>query len=708
MKQLKSKKSVTRNGLFRVVGTIKTADQTALPAGVELSAYAFDIRGQLLGHGPIDAKGSYDITLNLSSPADVQVVVGPTADPQAARRSDGAALKFSARQWEEKDKGFYLQADLTLTPGILQTLFPWRICISGHVRKRLSEESDSACPVPFVKVEIFDVDREWCLWPLIKKWWWHLLDRRVFEIPELLRDPPFPLDPFPGPDPVGPVFEKETVAVVRQTVAGMSPIPEPPQTVAMLGPQPEPPDQPQLAKTLTVAQAAFERVGEFRMLDATLASRLDNLTLTAKLPPWVLLPHCFYSRELICDTMTDETGYFRCCFDWWPMHFRRGRLRFDRRPDIILKITQVIDGVETILYLDPYSSTRWNTTTAHVDLWIDDEEVECGSGESQERPEGAQAFITSIGDTEVYKINQTDGLFAQAPISNLAFGGSLLIYGQFGEDISDGSPIRYYRLSQAKHGSPDEDFVPLTTPLSDTRVNKVTNVSESHALGPMPVNGEPALFEVRNFDDYLWYHPDRLGTWYSWRTEPDTGKYVLRLEVFDENGVKLDSTDIDYRDGTVPPGSVLPAMLNRCDVVVTLDNLAPTVDFDIPAVINSCGVIPWEAVPPLDIDIRVVQENGRLRRWGLQYTKGTVATVHGLDSGVSNNGTPASVTQTVPGAPMLTGLTSTCAFALKLWARSHITDGRITGTSGLPRTIYYRETIKAIVIEKCDPCPPCE
>ncbi|WP_172684042.1 hypothetical protein [Desulfosarcina cetonica] len=51
-------------------------------------------------------------------------------------------------------------------------------------------------------------------------------------------------------------------------------------------------------------------------------------------------------------------------------------------------------------------------------------------------------------------------------------------------------------------------------------MNKATNVSESHALGPMPVNGEPALFEVRNFDDYLWYHPDRLGTWYSWRTNP--------------------------------------------------------------------------------------------------------------------------------------------------------------------------------------------
>ena len=61
--------------------------------------------------------------------------------------------------------------------------------------------------------------------------------------------------------------------------------------------------------------------------------------------------------------------------------------------------------------------------------------------------------------------------------------------------------------------------------------------------------------------------------------------------------------------------------------------------------------------------------------------------------GSSNNGAPAAVNQNVSGAPLLVGLTTTCAFALKLYAYAHIRNGY-----GL---IYYKETIKAIAIEKC-------
>ncbi|HKI81105.1 MAG TPA: hypothetical protein VKA04_05620, partial [Pseudodesulfovibrio sp.] len=78
-----------------------------------------------------------------------------------------------------------------------------------------------------------------------------------------------------------------------------------------------------------------------------------------------------------------------------------------------------------------------------------------------------------------------------------------------------------------------------------------------------------------------------------------------------------------------------------------------------------------------------------------------------LASGSSNNGLPGSVNQTVtggsaapaPGTGMLSGLSSTCAFAAKLWATAHVRDGRTF--------IYYREQLKAIAVEKCPPCPPC-
>ena len=65
----------------------------------------------------------------------------------------------------------------------------------------------------------------------------------------------------------------------------------------------------------------------------------------------------------------------------------------------------------------------------------------------------------------------------------------------------------------------------------------------------------------------------------------------------------------------------------------------------------------------------------------------------GLASGSSNTGSPGSVNAIVSGAPMLVGLNSTCAFALKLWAWPHIRNGY--------GFIYYNEQIKAIAIEKC-------
>ena len=98
-------------------------------------------------------------------------------------------------------------------------------------------------------------------------------------------------------------------------------------------------------------QPAFTRVGEARLMDSSIASRLDKLTLTSKIAPWLIFPHCFYSRAEVCETTTDCDGYFNCCFKWWPFHFRRGRLRFDSCPDIIIKVTQVIDGVPTVIYL---------------------------------------------------------------------------------------------------------------------------------------------------------------------------------------------------------------------------------------------------------------------------------------------------------------------------------------------------------------------
>ena len=688
---------------FLIEGQIQREHSELQTGELKLAAYVFDKAGSLLGSADLDNKGGYSVAARLAQPADVELIVGPAAMPEQIRFSSAYRKSISANEWKGDGAQFRVRFDTLLPVDIWRPWWPLRICVSGHVRKVSQHDGvTDICPVPFVKVEIFDVDREFCYWPFLRKWWELLLDRPVFRIPDLLGDPPIPVPPLPGPDPA-PDLNLSAIKGLRSNIGSsrlervaLNPQPLPPKEASRLfanpgaisgfDPQPDPPSP-------AVFQQAFTRVGEARLIDSSVASRLDKLTLTSKIAPWLIFPRCYYSKAEVCETTTDCNGYFNCCFSWWPFHFRQGRLRFDARPDIIIKVTQVIDGVPTVIYMDPYTSTRWNINNAHIDLFLDNEEIVCGSGNCYEPPSGSPVFFTRIGDDEVYKINQTSGLYNEAPLANVAYGSTLLVYGQFGDNLTTGAPARYYRLSYAKEGS--SEFTPVTASLEDTRVAKSTLFSETHPLGPLTVNGVPALYEVRNFSDYYWYNPDWLGTWYSWLAEADTGKYILRLEVFDQNGVKLTSAmGVDYRDGTVAPPAVLPPMLDRCDLVITLDNKGPVVDLTIPAVLNECGVIPWTSVPPLDFQVNVTQENNRLHSWGLYYTKGVNPTVHYLAGPFTfNGGTPGPITPTVSGAAMLVGLTSTCAFALKLWATAHVRDGR--------NFVFYDEQLKAIAIEKC-------
>ncbi|MFW8600450.1 hypothetical protein ACOHYD_03090 [Desulfobacterota bacterium M19] len=703
---------------FQVDGRIQREQPECQPGELKLSAYLFDKAGMLLGRTDIDQNGKYCIEARLSSPMDVKLVVGPQGDAQQIRHSSAFSHEFSAAEWEAKGRQFRLHYDTLLPLYVWRPWFSNRICISGHVRKvELNDGGQRVCPVPYLKVEIFDVDREACWWPWLRRWWEHLLDRPVIRVPDLLRRPRFPLPPFPGPDPA-PELNLDKITGMGANIdldfmAALSPqarqfstrsLSEPFGSGikrAAINPQPEPPG-------LDFLPSSFMRVGESRLMDSSVAARFDKLTLTSWIAPWFIFPGCFYSKRLVCETTTDCNGFFSCCFNWWPLQFRQGRLRFDSRPDIIVRITQVVNGVASIIYMDPYTSTRWNVTNAHLDLFLDDEEVVCGNGHCHQELSGSPVFFTRVGDDEVYQINQATGLYNDQNLKNVAYGHTLYLYGQFGDmltasDVGHGDPppYFYYRLSYAERGSEDDEFKFIDVNLNDTRVDKVTLSGHSHKLGPYNVNGVPCLYEIRNFNDYYWYNPDWIGIWHSWLAERDTGEYILRLEVFDRSGNKLntDSGLVDYRNGAGigngSPPAPMPAMTDHCDLLITLDNKRPVAEITVPAVLNECGVIRWHADMRLDIQITVSQENNRLHKWQLWYTKG-VGSEHKTPYGSEySNGLPGSISTTVPGAALLglDNLTTTCAFALRLGAWAHVRNGR--------QFIYYAQDIDAIAIEKC-------
>lgn len=687
----------------RVEGRILREQPECQPGELKLAAHVFDKAGALLGSAELDEKGSYAVALRLARPSDVELVVGPVGDPQQLRRSSAFSTRISASEWKLEGGQLRVSKNALLPVDVWLPWWPKRICVSGHVRKESKNNGvTSYCPVPFVKVELFDVDRESCWWPWLYKWLDVLSNRPVIRIPELLKPVRSVRKPIPRPDPPPEL--------------SLDPQPLPPRFSASrfarsignvaLDPEPEVAD-------VATALSGGMRVGEVAQLSSAVAARLERVTLTSKIAPWIIRPRCFYSKVEVCETTTDCNGYFKCCFDWWPFHFRRGRLRYDARPDIIVKVTQVINGVETVVYMDPYSSTRWDVYNTHIDLALDNEEVVCGNGQCYEPPAGSPVFFTRIGNDEVYQIHQTTGLYNDATYTNVAYGSTLSVHGQFGDaltrsDPGEGGPTPhfYYRLSYAKQGSSDADFKFIAADLTDIRVGKGSLIGESHKLGPYTVNDVPSLYEVRNFDDYYWYNPDWIGIWSSSLAEEDTGTYVLRLELFDRNGIRLSGTSglVSYLNGAgtgtgVAPAPLLP-MGDHCDLVITLDNKPPVVELVVPSVINACGVIPWSAVPPLDFSVNASQENNRLHGWALRYTKGVGSEQLLASSPPTNNGLPGSFTNhVVSGASLLVGLDTTCAFALRLGATAHIRNGY--------SWVYYAEDIDAIAIENCKPCPKC-
>jgi hypothetical protein len=691
---------------FRVEGQIQREQPECQSGELKLMAYVFDKAGTLLGKAGLDNNGKYSVAVRLVQPADVELMVGPTDMPQQIRSSSAYRQSFSAKDWVAEGVQFRLKFDTLLPLDVWRPWWPLRICVSGHVRKVSHHDGvTSVCPVSFVKVEIFDVDREFCFWPPLRKWWELLLDRPVIRIPDLLKEPPFPLRPFPGPDPV-PALNLGAIPGLGRNIGaslaewvGINPKPEPPVIAAgiftntlakvALGPQPEPPTSPSIQQDLT-------RVGEARLMDNSIAARLDKLTLTSKVALWLIFPHCFYSKAEVCETTTDCNGAFNCCFNWWPFHFRRGRLRFDSRPDIIIKVTQVIDGVATVVYLDPYTSTRWNATSAHIDLFLDDEEVVCGQG-CTSQPEGAAVFFTRVGNDYVYDIDQIAGTYHGGGYSNVAYGHGLNIQAAIGEGLTEAADPYYYRLSIGSgKGTSAGPFKPLNANLADTRVDKLTLTSESHTLGPQVVNGQPALYEVRNMRDYYWYWPDRIGYWDTRIDVPDEGLYTVRLEIFDKDGIKLTSADVDYRDGTVAPPGLLPPMPDHCDLVLQIDNVAPTISLDVPGAGSECGVVKFTDVPFV-INPSATQTNGRLYAWNLNYVKGlstneTTMVAESSSSGLSPLPRPLPG-PAITSEPFTTGLTTTCAFSLIVDAWSHIRNGY--------GWVYKRRLVKPVAVEKC-------
>src|SRR5581483_11988896 len=149
-------------------------------------------------------KGGFNIALNreeIGSP--IQLVVGPEEDASAAWSSTSSHTQtVGVESWKGEKGRYAFNPEIRIPEPIWVCWARIRVCVSGQIRKVINERRFRRyCPVPFVKVEVYDVDREWC-WPW--PWFLSVFERephlQVAQLPKLVAQLPPHIGPDPGPE----------------------------------------------------------------------------------------------------------------------------------------------------------------------------------------------------------------------------------------------------------------------------------------------------------------------------------------------------------------------------------------------------------------------------------------------------------------------------------------------------------------------------
>ena len=337
-------------------------------------------------------------------------------------------------------------------------------------------------------------------------------------------------------------------------------------------------------------------------------------------------------------------------------------------------MTQTINGIDHVLYLDPYTSTRWNVTNTHIDLYLSDPDILCGPAAIPATRRVGHGGLTKVASDPVWFINKANGKYQVPPVSNAAYGGTISIYANFSHDLANGSLMRYYWLSYAKAGT--STFTPIDTTLSDYRASIVTPPHNfpSPCAGAAASGPTAGMYEVRDREHY-WLEEGLGGggrTAFGTRPRPSWTKAPTSCawKCSTRRATRCPPCNTRTTRATAPacrppshpssPGTTTSAHGQQAADVrpdhpgqqrMRRDRLAA----------------PQSAELPCDAE----QENGRVNSWILEYVKGINLTRHTLGSATYNAGTsPVSVD--VNGNAMVAGVTSTCAFALLLRAWSHV------------------------------------
>ena len=478
---------------------------------------------------PVDAEGGFNLKFERAGtapPSSLTLIVGPPVSESMLTHANTTQIPISSEEWKESGKLLLAEKDVMVEKDLIVCMLPREIKICGLVCKEMpiaDTELTRCCPVPFAKVEVFDVDSLLSIKPIKAKPVksiiagdkFRKIPEEVFKIPERYNPP-------------GPVLEPFGKRMMVKSMRGTEEMPI----------------------SAEKSEVLDYTVGKVSIVDS-----------------YAHIPFYTYTKDNLGEVYTDECGEFCLTFTWFP----GCAPSVDVSPDLIFKVSQTYydpthpdadaSGLVTFtIYSEGYSDTRWDVPDYH---WVkldaaDGVLVSCN-------PDchpllDRRALFVGVGDQGIYEdIAQEDdapkacgfvynGNFVKSP-----FGETLDIRGVFGSKVEEAGE-RLYRISYATipdcNSKPADDDPSAWTPITDGLIERYyywdSAVGALHydnmALGPhsLPGHASPEFYKIRNTQDddghdIYWFDHNRIAEWETDGEIPD-GLYVLKIEVFDSDG----------------------------------------------------------------------------------------------------------------------------------------------------------------------------
>jgi hypothetical protein len=276
---------------------------------------------------------------------------------------------------------------------------------------------------------------------------------------------------------------------------------------------------------------------------------------------WLWWPYCGYSLEYLGSTVLKADGSFEKTV--WLSVCRKDT------PDLWFKVRQNINGIDRVIYAryPVPCNTYWNHPSGQpVHLLVTDPNaVACHQG----NPGTGTAYVLPMGiyEDEWYQVenahikahcNPAIALPSNCGLYNQTdpYGTRLDFRMEFHDDIYNNN-IRYYRWSYRKHGN--ISWINIDTPITHRHIKMVSPgkyTIDAVNLGPKTKGGTNDLFEVP--DPNLSWLSNRNDLAYAiWNTatwngnvyipQVSDGKYDLRLEMFDQEGNKVQPSTSGFK-----------------------------------------------------------------------------------------------------------------------------------------------------------------